>query len=79
MPGYRLIVAAATELLPRWASDELGLPRHPVLERRVVPAVGHVVTRTIRWAMAPPPELLETARRSAQESAQGSGQQGQAS
>ena len=64
MPGYRLIVAAATELLPRWASDELGLRRHPVLERRVVPAVGHAVTRTIRWAMAPPPELLETAARS---------------
>jgi uncharacterized protein (DUF2236 family) len=64
LPGYRLIVAAATELLPRWASDELGLRRHPVLERRVVPAVGRAVTRTIRWAMAPPPELLETAARS---------------
>ncbi len=52
MPGYRLIVAAATEMLPRWASDELGLRRHPLLERRVVPATGHLVTRTIRWAMA---------------------------
>ena len=65
MPGYRLIVAAATELLPRWASDELGLARHPLLERRVVPAIGEGITRTIRWAMAAPPELLETARRSA--------------
>jgi uncharacterized protein (DUF2236 family) len=65
MPGYRLIVAAATELLPRWASDELGLPRHPLLERRLVPAAGEVVTRMIRWAMAPPPELLEAAQRSA--------------
>jgi uncharacterized protein (DUF2236 family) len=65
LPGYRLIVAAATELLPRWASDELGLPRHPLLERRVVPAVGELVTRTIRWAMAPPPELLAAAERNA--------------
>ena len=65
MPGYRLIVAAATEMLPRWASDELGLRRHPLLERRVVPAVGEGITRTIRWAMAPPPELLETARANA--------------
>jgi uncharacterized protein (DUF2236 family) len=62
MPGYRLIVASATELLPQWASDELGLPRHPVLARS-----GGAITRTIRWAMAPPPELLETARRSAQQ------------
>ena len=66
MPGYRLIVAAATEMLPRWASDELGLPRRPVLERRLVPAAGRAVTRTIRWAMAPPPDLLETAQRSAE-------------
>ncbi|GAA1938849.1 oxygenase MpaB family protein [Nocardioides marmoribigeumensis] len=68
MPGYRLIVAAATELLPRWASDELGLPRHPLLERRVVPAVGAGLTRTIRWAMAPPPDLLEAARANSQRS-----------
>jgi uncharacterized protein (DUF2236 family) len=61
MPGYRLIVAAATALLPTWASEELGLPRHPSLERRVVPLAGEAVTRTIRWAMAPPPELLRRA------------------
>lgn len=65
MPGYRLIVAAANELLPPWASEELGLRRHPLLDRTVVPAAGHLVTRTIRWAMAPPPELLEQARQAA--------------
>jgi uncharacterized protein (DUF2236 family) len=64
LPGYRLIVAAATEMLPRWASDELGLRRHPLLEKRLVPVAGEAVTRTIRWAMAPPPELLEAAERS---------------
>ncbi len=62
LPGYRLIVAAATEMLPRWASDELGLTRHPLLERRLVPVAGAGITRTIRWAMAPSPDLLETAR-----------------
>ena len=64
MPGYRLIVAVATAMLPRWASDELGL-RRPRLERGVVPVAGELVTRTIRWAMAPPPELLEAAERNA--------------
>jgi uncharacterized protein (DUF2236 family) len=65
LPGYRLIVAVATHLLPRWASDELGLRRHPLLERQVLPAAGELVTRTIRWAMAPAPELLEAAERNA--------------
>ncbi|HSE72543.1 MAG TPA: oxygenase MpaB family protein [Nocardioidaceae bacterium] len=51
---YAGIAAAAVGLLPRWARRHLYLPYLPVTEAVVFRAVGEGVTRTIRWAMAPP-------------------------
>jgi uncharacterized protein (DUF2236 family) len=50
---YAALSAAAVNLLPGWARRELGLPRLPVTEALVVRGAGELVTRTIRWAMAP--------------------------
>lgn len=51
---YAAIAAAAVSLLPRWARRQLYLPYLPVTEAVVVRAAGVGITRTIRWAMAPP-------------------------
>lgn len=51
---YAAIAAAAVGLLPRWAREHLSLPWLPPLEAVVVGPAGSAVTRTIRWAMAPP-------------------------
>jgi uncharacterized protein (DUF2236 family) len=51
-PPYAAIAAAAVEMLPRWAREQLRLPPVPPLVGR--PA-GTAITRTIRWAMAPTP------------------------
>ncbi len=51
---YGALSAAAVGLLPRWARRKLMLPYLPLTEAVVVRAGGEVVTRTIRWAMAPP-------------------------
>ncbi len=53
---YGAIAAAAVSLLPRWARRHLQLPYLPVTEAVVVRAAGEGITRTIRWAMAPPPD-----------------------
>jgi uncharacterized protein (DUF2236 family) len=50
---YAALSAAAVNLLPGWARRELALPRLPVTEALVVRGAGELVTRTIRWAMAP--------------------------
>ncbi|MEU6239400.1 oxygenase MpaB family protein [Kitasatospora sp. NPDC047058] len=55
-PAYGLLAAAAVGLLPGWARRELHLPWVPVVEDPVVRLGGLGVTRTIRWAMTPPPE-----------------------
>ena len=55
-PPYAAIAGAAVALLPRWARPQLGLPWLPPVEAAVVRPAGAVVTRTIRWAMAPPPD-----------------------
>lgn len=47
-PAYDALVAAAVDLLPAWARDELDL------RARLARPRGLVVTRTIRWAMSPP-------------------------
>lgn len=52
-PPYWSMVAAAIGLMPTWSRAELGLPHLPLAERSVVRAMGHVSTRTVRWAMAP--------------------------
>jgi uncharacterized protein (DUF2236 family) len=51
---YAAIAAAAVGLLPRWAREHLSLPWLPPLEAVVVGPAGSAITRTIRWAMAPP-------------------------
>jgi uncharacterized protein (DUF2236 family) len=52
-PAYLVLAAAAVGLMPPWSRRELRLFRLPVTERTVVRALGHLATRTIRWAMAP--------------------------
>ncbi len=53
-PPYAAIAAAAVALLPRWARDHLALPWFPPVEALLVRPAGAAVTRTIRWALAPP-------------------------
>jgi uncharacterized protein (DUF2236 family) len=50
---YGLLGAAAVSLLPAWARWPLRVPYLPVTEAVAVRAAGEVLTRTIRWAMAP--------------------------
>ncbi len=50
---YTAIAAAAVGMLPGWAREELCLPALPGVVAR--PA-GTAITRTIRWAMATPPD-----------------------
>lgn len=52
---YSALSAAAVGLMPWWARRDLRLPYLPLTEATVVRAAGEVVTRGIRWAMAPPP------------------------
>ncbi|MYW19463.1 DUF2236 domain-containing protein [Streptomyces sp. SID2955] len=54
-PFYAGLAASAVALLPPWARTMLGLPRLPVVEDIAVLPAGQALTRTIRWAMAPPP------------------------
>jgi uncharacterized protein (DUF2236 family) len=51
-PGYWVLVASAVGLMPAWTRDALDLPRLPVGHDRVAHALGHVGTRTVRWATA---------------------------
>lgn len=51
---YGVLAAAAVGLMPPWTRRPLWLPRLPVTERTVVPALGSAAVRTIRWAMTPP-------------------------
>lgn len=52
---YTAIAGGAVALLPRWARGPLGLPWAPPVEAVLARPAGSVVTRAIRWAMAPPP------------------------
>ncbi|MFB0617743.1 oxygenase MpaB family protein [Streptomyces sp. AGS-58] len=54
-PFYAGLAANGVALLPPWARNMLWLPRLPVVEDIAVRPTGHVLTRTIRWAMMPPP------------------------
>ncbi|MDQ0578826.1 oxygenase MpaB family protein [Streptomyces rishiriensis] len=53
-PFYGMLAANAVVLLPPWARGMLWLPRVPVVEDLAVRPTGQALTRTIRWAMAPP-------------------------
>lgn len=56
---YGLIGAAAVSLLPLWARRPLRLPWLPVSERAFVRPAATVLSRTLRWALAPEsPESL---------------------
>lgn len=50
---YSAIAAGAVDMLPGWARSELGLVSLP---GRVARPAGTAITRTIRWAMAAPPD-----------------------
>ncbi|WP_405524404.1 oxygenase MpaB family protein [Streptomyces canus] len=53
-PFYGGLAASAVALLPSWARDMLWLPRLPLVDDLAVRPTGQALTRTIRWAMAPP-------------------------
>lgn len=53
---YGLLAASAVALLPRWARRPLRLPWFPVTEAVIVRPAGDAVTRTLRWALTPPPD-----------------------
>ncbi|WP_327250427.1 oxygenase MpaB family protein [Streptomyces sp. NBC_01244] len=52
---YSLLAANAVSLLPPWAPGILGLSPATGPRATGVRLSGHALTRTIRWAMAPPP------------------------
>ncbi|MGW3356726.1 oxygenase MpaB family protein [Streptomyces bungoensis] len=54
-PLYGALAAAGVTLLPSWARTLLRLPRLPLVEDVTVRPAGHLLTRTIRWAMSPQP------------------------
>ncbi|MEU3280996.1 oxygenase MpaB family protein [Streptomyces antibioticus] len=58
-PVYGGLAANAVALLPPWARSMLWLPRLPVVDALAVRPAGHALTRTIRWAMNPPPRRRE--------------------
>jgi uncharacterized protein (DUF2236 family) len=49
-PAYWVLVAAAIGLMPEWSRGPLGLPTLPVVHDRIADVLGHVATRTVRWA-----------------------------
>ncbi|WP_037682415.1 oxygenase MpaB family protein [Streptomyces griseus] len=53
-PFYAGLAANAVALLPPWARSMLWLPHLPMVEDIAVRPAGHVLTRTIRWAMTTP-------------------------
>lgn len=52
-PAYGLIGAAAVSLLPLWARRPLRLPWFPISERAIVRPAGTLLSRSLRWALAP--------------------------
>lgn len=54
-PMYAALASNAVSLLPQWARAQLGLRGASGLREGCVGLSGHAVTRTIRWALAPPP------------------------
>lgn len=55
-PPYALLAANAVALLPPWARTALALRTATGPGETCVRLTGHAVTRTIRWAMTPPPQ-----------------------
>ncbi len=69
-PAYLVLAAASIAMMPRWTRRELRLPRLPVSERTLIPVLGELATRTIRWALTPP-EIQTAAAGAAGHSAAG--------
>jgi uncharacterized protein (DUF2236 family) len=61
-PAYGVLAAAAVGLLPWWTRWPLRLPYLPLAEATVVRAAGDALTRTIRWALTPPPDATDVLR-----------------
>ncbi|MFB6908238.1 oxygenase MpaB family protein [Streptomyces bacillaris] len=59
-PPYAVLAANAVAALPPWARSPLRLPRVPGVEEVCVRPAGKALTRTIRWAMTPPPPPAES-------------------
>lgn len=53
-PAYGMIAAAAVSLLPPWGRPMLRVPWLPIAEAMAIRPAGGLVTRGMRWAMAPP-------------------------
>jgi uncharacterized protein (DUF2236 family) len=51
-PPYWVLVAAAIGLMPEWSRGPLRLPTLPLAHDTVADVLGHVATRTVRWATA---------------------------
>lgn len=58
-PAYGMIAAAAVALLPAWTRPMLRVPWLPVTETMAVRPVGDLITRTMRWAIAPQPVVTD--------------------
>jgi uncharacterized protein (DUF2236 family) len=64
-PAYWVLVAAAIGQMPDWSRGPLQLPRLPVAHDRVADVLGHVATRTVRWATTADHAVAERLRVSA--------------
>jgi uncharacterized protein (DUF2236 family) len=58
-PAYGMIAAAAVALLPRWSRPMLRVPWLPITETMAIGPAGDLVTRTMRWAIAPQPIITD--------------------
>jgi uncharacterized protein (DUF2236 family) len=52
---YLMIASAAVGLMPAWTRFPLRLPWLPLTESLAVRPAGELITRTLRWAVAPRP------------------------
>jgi uncharacterized protein (DUF2236 family) len=58
-PVYGLIAAAAVGLLPAWSRPMLRVPWLPITETVAIRPAGDLITRTMRWAIAPQPIVTD--------------------
>jgi len=64
-PAYWVLAAATIGLMPDWTRGPLRLPRFPVAHDRVADVLGHVGTRTVRWATSGERDLAAELRAAA--------------
>ncbi|MEV5158829.1 oxygenase MpaB family protein [Streptomyces sp. NPDC053728] len=56
-PFYAILAANAVSALPPWARTALRLRQSALVPRACVQPAGHLITRTIRWALPPAPSV----------------------